>query len=409
MRMRLTVGLLTVLCQSPLSAANVTLTFQAVESHTLPGVPVPMELSIANNGPERVHMAPHFTFEVTDASGHAQVFVTGHESKSTNIGFTEEGDPSLDLPAGRIFDFDFPVPDGHAPLFDMPAGVSPGRILARVRFTFDGVDVWSNQVPLTIDQPSGDDAAVWHLMTEEAKGPWLAECWLLLGSGLASRVLHEYPMSRYAPYFALVVPTADPSEAIPYLDAALAGSKGVLANQIRLSLVYLHTVLAERALATDAEAGEALRHTKAANALLDQVAASSSPHSYLEGELDKYRKPEILRYSEARMTALAKWTRQRNPPQLHVVSATITPAVAADGGAAKLMVTLSAAAPTGRAEVALSSDSASARVPATLTVNSGDRTGSVVITISKVNKPTTVTVVATLGNRSASGTLTLMP
>jgi subtilase family serine protease len=86
----------------------------------------------------------------------------------------------------------------------------------------------------------------------------------------------------------------------------------------------------------------------------------------------------------------------------------LNPASVADGGSSTLTITLSAAAPTGGADIALTSSNASLlTLPASVTITAGQTSGTATLQAGTATAATTVTITASYGGSSQQTQLTI--
>jgi len=242
--------------------AQVTATFEAVPSQTLPGIPVDFRLTLTSASGDPMTLENGAHLEVTTEGG-ATFFAA----------LTDNGDPvwqplvqspaqasdSILIPAGTTRDIYWRVGCALEQPYFVDARLSlPGRYSLRMKlFPADpnAPAIWSNAVTFTIQQPQGADAAVWTMLlsrTAQLHQGFSAMDWAAQNQfAIADDIYKKYPTSRYLPYVACFKPGATEQERLRFIQTALAlNPAGPIADRLRLSMASVHQFLASDARAS---------------------------------------------------------------------------------------------------------------------------------------------------------------
>ncbi|HKS24941.1 MAG TPA: hypothetical protein VJZ76_19250 [Thermoanaerobaculia bacterium] len=221
---------------APASAANqpVTATLELVPATTLPGTPVAFMVA-AYNPNDSVHTLWDFA-RLTVTTPTSTFDANGLLNGRSFIAIPPEqmdrcsGVACLQLPAHgqRQLYIDIgPTLAGNEFFADHRLS-EPGVYtlqLALEETAGDGkpIEIRTNLVTLTIQQPRGVDLAVWQFLQQASGGKgWGTTEWILGGNNVANEIRAKYASSSYLPWVAAMGNVTTPGSTLAQLDAALA-------------------------------------------------------------------------------------------------------------------------------------------------------------------------------------------
>jgi hypothetical protein len=210
MRRHLLLGVVLVaLFPFALFASDLLGVFSTDSDHTIPSLPVTFRVAVTNTSSHAVALPRALAVRVIRPTG--DVFWT-------DIGLTQPqrwgGWPMAyenlhTLGPGETRIFELPAQDNG--FFRDDRLTKPGRyqlqlVLADGDETAPGA-VLTNAVSISVQAPSGEDAAVWRWMNKIADKPWGVVEWARFRKELVQEVFDHHPGSQYAPflYFSQVV------------------------------------------------------------------------------------------------------------------------------------------------------------------------------------------------------------
>jgi len=228
---------LTVAVSGPaVSAAPVSATLRVLPDTVLPGLPPSFLLTLAND-----------TDMVQTLTNDAILAVTAGETTFHAQGML--GTDTIAMPADQVDRC------GDVACINLPAHsrreiyFAPGPLLADNEFfvdprlskpgqydlsmavvlvdaaTGDAVTVSSNHATLTVATPTGNDLAVWKIMTSlAAASGWNALDWFAHGPDLAKKIRSEYANSHYAAWVGGLGTLDASDEAVAHVDEALTSN-----------------------------------------------------------------------------------------------------------------------------------------------------------------------------------------
>ena len=243
-------------------------------AHVLPGLPAMFIVSLSNRDTAAHSIANVLRLRVTPASGAEFVVRWGSVREDSGV----PGAPDVVVLApGQTRELFFPATEtlmNNEAFWDVRLTV-PGTYDLRMDLG-DGFDISTSTVRLKVDQPSGDDLAVWQLMQQKSGGGWPVDRWL--GDTIASK----FPRSTYAR--ATIFLSAG-SQLRSLLPAAIDGLSGPTRDDLRLLLISQLQDAASKAFhAGDRKSGNDL--TKQALQQIDQL-RKEAVTAYASGQADE--------------------------------------------------------------------------------------------------------------------------
>ncbi len=148
--------------------------------------------------------------------------------------------------AAREFRFDSSIDVAASPWFMDEQLWVPGQYRLRAIFapevTADGsyaadASVLSNEQPLTVSVPSGDDAAVWQWMQQNH---WNGQSWAYAARQLADFILKDHPKSEYALFAAFYFPVVDDRPVPAYEELLVRYPNKSFTDRLKLRRIYYY-------------------------------------------------------------------------------------------------------------------------------------------------------------------------
>jgi len=280
------------------AAAQVTVSFTPIPAETLPGVPVDFRITLSSASSAPAAMYNSAVLEVTSEGG--ETFLAAQDGRIARPPLDSPQESFLIIQPGTTRDFYIT----RDPLLFGPFGdarlSNPGRYSMRIGVVpagaGEGGELWSNPVTLTVQQPQGDDAAVWTMVQEHATkaglDPFESADWGRIH--VVQEVYAKYPKSRYVPYLAYYklmdtraadLPAADQ---VRDVEAALALTPaGPLADRLRLMLAEIHQQSGDRN-ASILDVDGAIAEINIARQLVQDVQANSV-YPFVRAEASAFR------------------------------------------------------------------------------------------------------------------------
>ena len=234
--------------------------FSISPDRTLPALPVSFHITVVNPDNGSQPLPGGAVLLATPAAGEAFIALADNLTLVKNVRTWLEGVDRVN-PHGR-YAFDIPIDAtlGNPSWFADPRLNRPGTYRLQIILT-DASDatlrgatpatIWSrlsasaltsNEVVLSVDAPTGDDAVVWRLAAAEARGVLGSNLWLGAGS-LMKKIWLEHPKSTYAQYIAIRVPLPTIEDRMKAVQQVLtANPNGPLADwqQLQIALLEEH-------------------------------------------------------------------------------------------------------------------------------------------------------------------------
>jgi hypothetical protein len=258
------------------AVAPIQATLALIPSTTLPGVPVSFELTLLNGGATTVSFDRSYGVHVARGDEEFDVnFSYGASAHPTVVSSIprqpRETDESslIEVAAGgqkRLFITVNFMLTGNQTFAD-PRLSFPGSY--RIRILLPTLGISTNETTLTIEQPTGEDLAVWNEMLRLTDGEgWYASRWLTE----PLPIKRDHPSSRYAAFLALPSGGVDALSRIQDLSAGVASvPNGSWRDELRLALADQHGVSAGEYFSNNDLAGAALHSQEQARILRDLV------------------------------------------------------------------------------------------------------------------------------------------
>lgn len=216
--------LLFIITSATLSAANLKVKLGLTPGETLPGIPVTMDLTLANLGAKDIAVSSRVVFAVTSTGAGTERFSVEIPRQFWNGEIEPSG--KYVVPAGGEIHLFMPVTENFdSPLFAREEVNQPGEydVVATVNGT-SGTSGDSNSVHLRVTTPTGDDAIIWKALHGDVTG---------VAVRVACGTIVKYPASRY---YQLVSPFCVPFSTLDQY------SHDVLENASRLPGAYQDAV-----------------------------------------------------------------------------------------------------------------------------------------------------------------------
>jgi hypothetical protein len=135
------------------------------------------------------------------------------------------------------------------------------------------IDIQSDTQTLIIQQPAGNDLAVWNLLQQTSGAGWSVSNWIDAGATVAPIIRSTYPSSSYVAWVAAIAPLTRTSFAdnLSLLDNALAANPpAALRDELLLAKGGLLQGWSEYAISNERDADKALTLADQARAVLHQ-------------------------------------------------------------------------------------------------------------------------------------------
>ncbi len=236
--------------------------FDVAPAHVLPGLPAMFTLALSNRDTAPHSVANILRLRATPSSAPGFIVLWGGVAEGVSIPFTDD---IVLLAPSQTREFYFPANEVLAlneAFWDERLTI-PGTYYLQMELG-DGFDVLTNTVRLVVDQPAGDDLAVWQLMQKKTGGGWPVERW-----SFGDTPAPQFPHSTYAraTLFLWLMPRTQLRAALP---AALDALSGPTRDDLRLLLISLtKSAAAEAFHSGDRKTGNGL--TKQAQKQIEQL------------------------------------------------------------------------------------------------------------------------------------------
>lgn len=263
----------------PVATANpIRLSFSLEPAESIPGLPVTFRITASNSGSAPAKLPTYVHLQLIPESGEPEFLLfNGSERRGMRLPLEipREGLPrSIELAPGEQKRLDFI--GGSAPWLDHPRLREPGsyrlRLFTDERFMRDDpgdlIDpIVSNEVILTLREPSGIDGEVYRLYRNTD----------LQGDALAAELWSRYPDSIYTAMTVRPYPQNDRRAELESFEATLGKARLVknpppgFGDSLRLSAGMLHLMFMDDALTNEGNIQKALQHSEAARVLLEEL------------------------------------------------------------------------------------------------------------------------------------------
>lgn len=327
--------------------AQVTVSFALISEQTLPAIPVDFRITVSSASSQPFTIENGAALEVTTESGEKFLARWG----GRDVVFASLAPPTKGLPTPVV------IPPGTSRDFFHTADCTlmtqeyfgdwhlsmPGRYSLRVAVLPQGVSgfesaevLWSNSVSLTVQQPQGDDAAVWQMLTaitaaKDRKG-FSAEDWANENPpAIAEDVYAKYPRSHYVPYLACWK-AATPAGRLQNIEAALAlNPTGPLADRLKLTAAAVHNGIAD-VKRSMLDSDGAIAELMIARQIAQDVQASSV-YPYLREEAKRFAE-HLKTDDDVRQNVIDLTNARRTSPYPQVIPFVDCVSIQHDGGIA---------------------------------------------------------------------------
>ncbi|MDP9192847.1 MAG: hypothetical protein M3P06_14190 [Acidobacteriota bacterium] len=276
------------------SASTIKLSFALDPAETLPGIPVTFRVEALNTGPAPARVPRFFVLQVTPPNGEP-FLASGHRSNSEAYVVREEhrDGSSIIVPTAGLQRLDWWA-SSTSPWYQSRFWIEPGQY--RLRLIADeslpnvalgerildlsapGLTdpVVSNEVTLTIQNPTGVDAEVWKLIRDTGHYHWL--------SALANQVWDLYPDSEYTAY--MVRKFGSDQEMIDSFGASLRKNpRGTFGDDYRMAMVAAHVARMLEFVDTDVQ--RAFVESEESRKLLEEILARDTSPGFKKGARER--------------------------------------------------------------------------------------------------------------------------
>lgn len=261
---------------------------------TLPGIPVTFRFTITNSTPKAIRLPKKALLHVSPLNGES--FISRGESSRLVADLAQYIEPDAVPPAASV-SFSIPLdPSLMSPPWFFDARLcQPGgyklRVLLSDHLNEDAVrgkpafDVLSSkqssivtdEVLLTVVEPTGVDAEVWRHLVQEAGGhEFNVGMWGVQGFGLAKTIWAKYPNATYARFVAAKVPAATTEDRLKIVRAAIAADpNGPLVEWYTLHTATLEALTSGHAVGVKKDRAKAKLHADRAKETFSVLIATA--------------------------------------------------------------------------------------------------------------------------------------
>lgn len=207
-------------------------------THTLPGIPVTLTVSIANDDSVK-HAIPTMAILIATPAGGQPFIADAHGAVAEDLTLWLLGTASLSPHGTYTFDIPVDATLDHPSWFTDLRLARQGMYRLQLVLTDTSVDklraaqpstlaaflgdraVFTNEISLVVNTPTSDDASVWQLVSAANTTRRASFC----RQDLARTILTDHPNSTYAQYVSVCVPFDRPTS-ISNLERAIAANPG---------------------------------------------------------------------------------------------------------------------------------------------------------------------------------------
>ena len=281
------------------SANPIRLTLALEPAQTLPGIPVTFRVTALNTGTTPAPLPTWVRMELT--SGRApSILFPGSRGEEDMAELPLLGDrPSVVLEPGQELKLDYVASPSSPPWFCDERLQRPGtyrlrlradRVLSGSRWVASPDPIVSNEVELTIAQPTGVDAEAFAIIGEDTGClGWSDEKSELLWS--------RYPDSVYTSLSVRPTPRYDDLAEVASMQATLARNPPAgFADAIKQSIANRYIMFMEDAV-TDGDVQKAFEHSEAARVIFEELATKDTD-AYIKAAAQQSLRIDVMTLEE---------------------------------------------------------------------------------------------------------------